>query len=56
MPVAHVAESVKVVGEQTTNWLGAVIVGAIGKGFIAKFIVELAADVQPFKLQVAEME
>ena len=56
MPVAQVAESVKVAGEQTTKFVGGVTIGAFGKAFIAKFTAELGFDVQPLKLQVAEIE
>ena len=55
-PLAQFAVNVKLLGEQTTNWLGGVMVGVLGLALISKFVVELWSESQPFKVHFAEME
>jgi len=57
VPAQPLAVRVSVEGEQTTNGFGGVIVGAFGLAFISSPVTaELASEVQPLTVQVAEME
>ena len=57
VPAQPDAVRVSVAGEQTDKLAGGVIVGATGLAFISSpVIAELASEVQPLTVQVAEME
>ena len=54
-PVAQLAVKVNVLGKQTDKVAGAVTVGGVGLALMARSVTdELASEVQPFKVQVAE--
>ena len=57
IPAQPLAVKVRVEGEQTTNGFGGVIVGVLGLALISRPVTtELAFDVQPLTVQVAEIE
>ena len=47
VPVAQLAVSVKVLGEQTTKLAGGVTTGVLGLALISRLTTELASELQP---------
>jgi len=55
-PVVQVTVKITLFGEQTTDWLGVLTVGALGLAFISILVTVLASDSQLFEIHLAEIE